>query len=131
MWECKPVSTPVLKDITKIPVMSSAELEIYPYRKIVGELLWIACCTRPDISYAVTYLSRFCHDYRSEHVLAAKRVLHYLQGTLNQGLTYHRGGNIVFDVFVDADYASDGSTRRSVSGYVTRMGGAALTWRSK
>ncbi|SCV72970.1 BQ2448_6895 [Microbotryum intermedium] len=52
------------------------------YRRVVGELLWVSGCTRPDISYAVTQLSRHCADPKPKHFRQMRRVLRYLRGTI-------------------------------------------------
>lgn len=44
--------------------------------------------TRPDICFAVTILSRYNHNPNPKHVAAVKRVIRYLKGTLNYGITY-------------------------------------------
>jgi hypothetical protein len=45
--------------------------------------MYLAVCTRPDISHAVSILSQFNTDFKEEHWKAAKRVLRYLKGTMN------------------------------------------------
>jgi len=46
-----------------------------PYRELVGALTYLAVCMRPDIAYAVSYLSQFNSCYSASHWTAAKRVL--------------------------------------------------------
>ena len=63
------------------------------------------------------------------HLTAAVRVLRYLRGTSSKGITYTRrssGGNIM-ENFVDADWASDVDSRRSIGGYVFMINGAAAS----
>lgn len=43
------------------------ELDKIPYRQAVGSLIFLACLTRPDLSYAVHLTSQFVSDYRQEH----------------------------------------------------------------
>ena len=50
----------------------------FPFRQLLGSLLWIARCTRPDITFATVYMSHFCAAYSSTHFGALKRVLKYL-----------------------------------------------------
>jgi hypothetical protein len=62
------------------------------YRGIVGSLLWISRCTRPDISWITSQLSRLMHHPPSfAHLERAIRVCSYLQGTAEQGIVI--GGN--------------------------------------
>lgn len=65
------------------------------------------------------------------HVLAAKRVLRYLKGTLDFGIWYKRGGEGELQVFTDSDFAGDVESRKSTSGYVFLFDDAAVTWLSK
>ena len=58
------------------------------YREVVGSLLYLANCTRPDISYAVNVLSRHQIEPTKVEWNMTKRVLQYLSGTRNLGLIY-------------------------------------------
>jgi hypothetical protein len=55
-----------------------------PYPALVGKLLYLANCTRPDIAYAVRELARFMGNWGEQHWSAAKHVLRYLKGTKGQ-----------------------------------------------
>ena len=65
MEGCKSASTP-LEPGVKLSVKDSpgddlgkARMEAYPYRQVVGKLMYLAVCTRPDICQVVSELSRF------------------------------------------------------------------------
>eukprot|EP00961_Rhodomonas_salina_P185279 2501752-Rhodomonas_salina.1 len=64
---------------------------------------------------------------------AARRILRYLAGTTHHGITYEAQPksreNLLWG-FADADHAGDPDTRKSVTGYVTMMCGAAISWES-
>jgi hypothetical protein len=101
-----------------------------PYNALVGSLLYLAMCTRPDITHAVGMLSRFVSDPRDEHWQAGKSVLRYLSGTQNLGLLYgDRTQN--FRGYTDSDFAGDLAQRKSTGGFVFMYGGAAVAWSSK
>lgn len=55
----------------------------YPYRELIGSLMYLAVATRPDIAYAVAMASRFLENPTIVHEKAAKRILRYLKGTIN------------------------------------------------
>jgi len=99
------------------------------YQALIGGLLYIATCTRPDVSYAVGKLSRYCAAPTTQHEAAALRVLRYLQGSSGLGLRF--GARETLVGYCDADYAGDVDTRRSTSGYVFLPNGAAVSWASK
>jgi len=106
----------------------TAELQ-QTYQELVGALLYLATGTRPDIAYAVGQLSRYVAAPTGQHLAAAKRVLRYLKGTATLALTY--GGDKGITGYSDADYAEDVPTRRSTTGYIFTMHGAAVSWTSK
>ena len=62
--------------------------------------------------------------------MAAKRVVRYLKGTLEYGITFHKTGKPLFG-FVDADWGNCILDRRSYSGYAFILGGAAITWEAR
>lgn len=66
-----------------------------------------------------------------QHLLVAKRILRYVQGTIGMGIQYKKGGDQKLVGFVDSDYAGDSDDRRSTSGYVFMLGGGAISWASK
>jgi hypothetical protein len=65
------------------------DLPDVPYAQLVCARLFIARCTRPDILFSVTFLSRYLTNYKTAHFKAAIRVLTYLKYTMNH-TGYHR-----------------------------------------
>jgi hypothetical protein len=130
--ECKPRSTPLTPSAKLSRDNGEAvNKEAYPYSQLVGSLMYLSVCTRPDISYAVGALARYMSCPTTEHWQAAKGVVRYLAGTTTYGIMF--GGTDTTGVvgYCDADYAGDVDTRRSTGGYVFIMNGAAITWQSK
>jgi hypothetical protein len=70
------------------PTSPQCDLSL-PYRSLLGELLWIARCTRPDILYAVGKLSRYNNGYTQVHWQALLRVAKFLCTTSSQTLQFH------------------------------------------
>ena len=108
------------------------------YQNMVGSMLYLASRTRPDISYAVSELSRFVSAPGQNHMTAAKHLLRYLKGTKEMGLKYSRPSNKgpmdrpnQLWGFVDSDWAGCQDTRRSTSGFVLVLNGSAISWKSK
>lgn len=101
-----------------------------PYQKLIGSLMYLAVLTRPDIAYSVSYLSQFNNCYSSVHWHYAKRVLKYLSQTKAYCLKYSRENSELVG-FVDADWASDTTDRRSYTGFCFTISGAAISWESK
>ena len=48
------------------------------YSQVVGSLMYLACATRPDISFAVCKLSRFVFNPGDVHWHVVERVMRYL-----------------------------------------------------
>ena len=107
-----------------------------PYQALVGSLIYLSVNTRRDIAHAVGMLSRFMSCSRSAHWEAAKHVLKYLKGTKELGLKFagrstgEQGVNQC-ELFSDADFAADLDRKRSTTGAVMLMRGAAVFWMSK
>jgi hypothetical protein len=104
------------------------------FARLLGEVQYIANSTRPDITYAVNKLASYTANPSLQHSIALKRILRYLAGTKNFGITYSKNasntdGNI-FHGFADAAYANN-EDNRSTSGYIFLAAGGAITWRSK
>ncbi|KAG2870688.1 hypothetical protein PC117_g28442 [Phytophthora cactorum] len=87
--------------------------------------------TRPDIAYAVGYVSRFMENPQEEHWVAVKRIFRYLQGTKTHGICFKPGDNIDFRGYSDADWAGDLADRKSTSGYTFMLMSAPVSWGSK
>jgi len=100
--------------------------------------MYLAVATRPDLSYPVQILSRFMADPKYSHWRALKRVLRYIKGTLDHGITYrgnadaNPGGHVMQPtVFSDSSYADCPDTGRSTHGYVVMMAGGPVSWSSR
>ena len=102
----------------------------HEYTSLVGALIYLSICTRPDISQAVGALARFMAAPTTVHWLSAKGVLRYLAGTASYGIHYGEGTSGLIG-YCDADHASDCDTRRSTTGYVFIMNGGAICWSSR
>jgi hypothetical protein len=100
------------------------------YAQLVGSLLYLSVCTRPDIAQAVGALSKFMASPTTIHWQAALGIVRYLAGTAQYGLNFG-GSDSGLEGFCDADYAGDLDTRRSTTGYVFILNGGAISWSSK
>ena len=83
--------TPYGKYQRPVPDSQEAqEMKIIPYRELIGTLLWLANCTRPDIAYAVGTLAKFTSNPGILHWKALLRVLKYLERTVHYCIRYRR-----------------------------------------
>lgn len=99
------------------------------YSRIVGSLMYLMSCTRPDLAFAISRLSRYTSNPSSEHWKSITRVLRYLRYTRDYGLHYTRYLAVV-EGYSDANWISDMKDSKSTSGYVFTLGGAAISWKS-
>ncbi|KAE8883223.1 Retrovirus-related Pol polyprotein from transposon TNT 1-94 [Phytophthora fragariae] len=103
-----------------------------PYRSLIGCLLYITTCTRPDIAFVVTQLSRFLENPGQQHWNAAVRVLRYLKATRQHGIIYQGGTHsVTLKAYSDADWGTNLDDRRFVSGVMVMIGNAHVVFKSK
>jgi len=131
MDDCKVVSTPIESKVEKVTNNIDVDLSNLPYQKLIGSLMYLAVLTRPDITFAVNYLSQFNNCYSEYHWQCAKRVLRYLKGTKCYKLCFSKDNvnDLHLEGFVDSDWAND-SDRKSYSGYVFKLSGGPISWQS-
>ncbi|MGH9652091.1 MAG: reverse transcriptase domain-containing protein [Bryobacteraceae bacterium] len=150
MADCKPVSTPAETDIHKRFEQAEAKAdqktdqevdqkvdhkEIRKYQALIGGLLYLVTGTRPDLAFAVQKLAQYASKPNESCWDAVKRVLRYVRGTTDFGITYTGSGGqhqpAPLSGYCDADWAEDRRDRRSVSGYVFKLVGGAISWKSQ
>jgi len=139
MEGCNTKATPA--SITPIGTDADGEAfkEKWKYSSVIGMLLYLSSNSRPDIQFAVHQCARFTHNPRNSHAQAVKRIIKYLAGTQDKGLTFKPDKKMKLDCYVDADFAGlwnyeddqDPVCVKSRTGYVFTLGGCPLTWSSK
>jgi hypothetical protein len=129
MLSCKPCGTHV-DTHSKLSADGAAVTDPSSYRSIAGALQYLTF-TRPDIAYAVQQVCLYMHDPREPHLGAMKRILRYLQGTLDLGLHLHRTSPVDLTVYTDANWAGCPDTHKSTSGYAVFLGDNLISWSSK
>eukprot|EP00268_Persea_americana_P008044 TRINITY_DN13089_c0_g1_i1.p1 TRINITY_DN13089_c0_g1~~TRINITY_DN13089_c0_g1_i1.p1 ORF type:complete len:530 (+),score=94.20 TRINITY_DN13089_c0_g1_i1:90-1592(+) len=133
MKNCNSVATPTEYGLKLLKNPGGKKIDSTFYKQIVGSLMYLTA-TRPDIMHAVSLISRYTESPTEFHLLAAKRILRYLKGTIDFGIWYKKGGKSAppsLIGFTDSDYAGDLDDRKSTSGYVFMIGAGAVSWSSK
>ncbi|CAI7859491.1 unnamed protein product, partial [Closterium sp. NIES-54] len=102
------------------------------YPELVGCLMYLMTCTRPDLAYPLSILARYVAPgrHRSEHMAAKKRVLRYLCSTSGLGLVLGGRSPMVLSGHADASWVDDLATQRSSHGYTFSLGSGSVLWRS-
>ena len=105
----------------------------YAYNQLIGSLMYLAVCTRPDVAHAVGALAKYLATPTTVHWSVATDVLRYLAGTKDYGITFGGGHSIMPEPmgYCDADFAGDVDTRRSTTGYIFLLNGGAISWSSR
>jgi len=101
------------------------------YQSIVGILMWLRLCTRPDLVFTVSMLSKFNNAPTTEHLAVATYTLRYLRNTANLGIQYNAQNSDMSIGYTDSDFAGDPDNRKSTSGYVFMLAGGAVLWRAQ
>ncbi|CAI7930508.1 unnamed protein product [Closterium sp. NIES-54] len=103
-----------------------------PYPELVGYLIYLMTCTRPDLAYPLGFLARYVAPgrHRKVHMDAAKRVLRYLCSTSGMGLVLGGRGDVVLTSHSDASWVDDQATQRSSQGYTFSLGSGLVSWHS-
>ena len=77
----------------------------FSYPSVIGQLLYLAGHTRPDITYAIHLAARFSWCTRRSHDNALKRIGRYLKATSTKGLRLRPSSELKIDCYPDADFA--------------------------
>jgi histone deacetylase 1/2 len=132
MHRCNAIDTP-LSSTEKLSVESGDKLgpdDATNYRSVVGALQYLTL-TRPDIAFAVNKVCQFLHTPTTVHWSAVKRILRYVRGTINLGLSIRRSKSTLVSAFSDADWAGCVDDRRSTGGFAVFLGDNLISWTAR
>ena len=126
MSNCKAVISP-MDIISRLKPRNASIKNDVPFREAVSALMPLTTATRPDIGFAVGYVSRFMENPQVEHWMAIKRILRYLQGAKSHGICFHPGDKLEFCGYTDADWAGDHVDSKSTLEYAFIQMGASVS----
>jgi len=99
------------------------------YASVVGCLMYVMVCTRPDLADVVSQISTYMSKPGRQHWAAVKWIFKYLGGTVRHGIVFgNQHGDPLVVGYVDSDYAGDLDNRRSITGYVFTLNGGPVCW---
>jgi hypothetical protein len=128
---CNTCLTPMESRLKLSKFSTHPAVDPIEYRRIVGALRYLVN-TRPDIAFAMGYVSRFMEKPTTEHLVAVKCILRYVAGTVHLGCNYRRKKRIVALLgYSDNDHGADVDGRKSTSGVLYFCGDNAITWQSQ
>jgi hypothetical protein len=137
MEGCNPVGTPAEPGLPLTSNMSpqqekeKEEMRSIPYKEAVGALLYLSTTTRPDISYAVGQVAKFCQNPGIQHWKAVKRIVRYIAGTRFHGILYSQEKGGMVTGYTDADHGGNLDDRTSTSGCVFLCSSGSISWFSR
>jgi histone deacetylase 1/2 len=131
MSHCKTASTPMATDVQLVKDDGSKQVNQQLYQSVIGSLLYVSTATRPDIAYSVGVLSKFNCSPTETHLTAAKRVLRYLNGTIDHGIIFSKSSDEPPVGYADANWAENDENRHSTSGNVFIASNGPISWLSK
>jgi len=122
MEQCNSVNSPLPSKLN-FDLLDSDERDDSPCQSLIGCLMYVMLCTRPDLSISVNLLSRYSQKNNKELWLCLKRVLRYLKGTIDFKLTFTKTekNDDFFVGYVDSDWGGSQLDRRSTTGYLFKM----------
>ncbi|KAI7815493.1 Retrovirus-related Pol polyprotein, partial [Rhyzopertha dominica] len=127
MSEAKGCTTPAVQDNDMED--TSESFDETTYRRAIGQLQYIATCTRPDLSFTINRLSKYSNKPTQKNWQEVKRLMRYLKATQDLKLKYAKDG--VTEIYCDADWANDKDDSKSICGFVVILSGGVVSWRSK
>ncbi|KAI5348230.1 hypothetical protein L3X38_001117 [Prunus dulcis] len=127
MRDCKSVAIPLVVNEKLCREDGSEAADENEFRQIVGSLLYLTA-TRPDVMFASSLLARCMHNPSKKHMGTAKRVLRYIQGTLDFGIEFAKGKTATLIGYCDSDWAGSEDDMRSTSGYAFTLGSGMFSW---
>nr|CAH65957.1 OSIGBa0113D21.2 [Oryza sativa] len=130
MENCKPISTPIGSTAVLDPDEDGEAVDRKEYRSMIGSLLYLTA-SRPDIQFAVCLCARFQASPRASHRQAVKRIMRYLNHTLEFGIWYSTSSSICLSGYSDADFGGCRIDRKSTSGTCHFLGISLIAWSSR
>lgn len=104
------------------------------YQQKIGSIIYPSIITRPDVAFACNKLSQFLQNPSKAHMVAADRIILYLNGTRTYAIEFSYGDfdeiKAYFDAFSDSAFADDSTSRKSTMGFIFKLFGGPIDWKS-
>jgi hypothetical protein len=110
---------------------SDAYIKNFPYQELLGSLLFLTVCTRPELAYPISYLAKFASKYNQKAIDGLLRVLHYANNTKYYSLNLGGAAMPRLVAYCDSDFAGCPLTRKSTSGSIVFIALGPVIWYSK
>ncbi|XP_020695806.2 uncharacterized protein LOC110109199 [Dendrobium catenatum] len=129
LQDSKPASTHISPSGTRTAPLLKPYDNPTQFRQLAGSLHYLTI-TIPDLSFAVNTICQSMHNPTIHDYMRLKRLLRYVNGTQHFGLPITRG-SMELTTYCDADWTSDATDRKSITGFCTFIGNNILSWSVK
>jgi len=126
-------STPLDQNFQQLLIKANESVETedsFPYRSMVGSLMYAATGTRPDITTAVGIVSRYLSSPKSIHCDMVRQIFYYLRQYPDSSLHYTKTENPKLFGYCDASWGNN-EDYSSISGFAFLFGKSLVSWSSK
>ncbi|XP_034604772.1 uncharacterized mitochondrial protein AtMg00810-like [Setaria viridis] len=132
MGDYKPCQATMEEKLKLLKDNVVAKVDTTRYRNIVGGMRYLTH-TRPDISFAVGYVSRFMEEPQEDHLAVIKHLLRYIAGTCGYGIVYSQRSTATLELsaYSDSDMVGDVNTRQSTTGVMFFLSDCPVSWQSQ
>jgi hypothetical protein len=105
-------------------------MRVIPYASAIGSGMYAIICTRPDVSYALSAMSRYQSNYGDAHWTIVKNILKYLIRTKKVFLVFGGEEELIVKGYNDVSFQTDADDSKSQSSFVFCLNGGAMSWKS-
>ena len=128
-----PLNTGIKLSKSQCPVTDDEvdKMSRVPFASAIGSIMYAMTCTRPDVSFALSMVSRYQQNPGESHWTAAKNILKYLRNTKDRFLVYGGQSELRVTGYTDASFQTDRDDCASQSGWVFLLNGGVVAWKSK
>ena len=128
----KCTSNPLVSNFQELLISAETSTEtepLFPYRQMVGSLMYAMVGTRFDIASAVSIVSRYLDKPKKIHCDMVRRIFWYLRGSSDYKLTYAKSKTFTLKGYCDSSFANL-ENYASLSGYEFQLGDSLISWNS-
>jgi hypothetical protein len=105
-------------------------MRVIPYASAIRSIMYAMLCTRLDVSYALSAMSRYQSNYGEAHCIIVKNILKYLRRTKEVFLVFGGEEELVVKGYSDASFQIDTDDSKLQSGFMFCLNGGAVSWKS-
>jgi hypothetical protein len=110
--------------------LMSKRMRMISYVSAIGSIMYAMLCMCPDVSYALSAISRYQSNFGDAHWTIVKNILNYLRRTKEAFIVFGGEEELVVKGYNDASFQTEANDSKSQSGFVFYLNGGAVSWKS-